>query len=62
MDGNSFMNVLPPSAQRTFMANLIRHTLVSSALNGKALLKSSFCVMRHFENVLENSDLLNEFE
>ena len=62
MDGNSFMNVLPPSAQRTFMANLIRHTLVISAFNAKALLKSSFCVMSHFENVLENRDLLNEFE
>ena len=56
------MNVLPPSAQRTFMANLIRHTLVISAFNAKALLKSSFCVMSHFENVLENRDLLNEFE
>lgn len=58
MDGNSFINVLPPSVQRTFMANLIQHTLVSSTLNCKALLKSSFCVMSHFENVLENRDLL----
>ena len=40
------------------MANLIQHTLVSSTLNGKALLKSSFCVMSHFENVLKNRALL----
>ena len=52
------MNVPPPSVHRTFMANLIQHTLVSSTLNGKALLKSSFCVMSHFENVLKNRALL----
>ena len=58
MDGNSSTNVLPPSVQRTFMANLIQHILVSSTLNGKALLKSSFCVTSHFENVLKNRALL----